>query len=108
MEDLKAAKNKVESEGPADSPDETSPSKCKSLGSTPEMSDRIVESSTDLSLRMNGTVIRRDFETGDEIAVNPVQERFPERDIRFGNLPQPRKHDKEPTEGISLVVFFRG
>jgi len=108
MEDLKAAKNKVESEGPTTSPDETSTSKCKSLGSPPEMSDNIVESSTDSSLRTNGKVIRRDYETGDEITVNPIQERFPERDIRFGDLPQPRKLDKEPAEGISVVVLFRG
>ena len=109
MEDLKAPKDKIKpEEGPADSPDETSSSERKSPGSPPETSDRIVESSTDSSLRMNGTIMRRDYETGEETTVSPVQERFPARDIRFGDLPQPRKRGRELTEGISVLALFRG
>jgi len=37
---------------------------------------------------------------GDPITVNPMQER-PGRDIRFGDLPHPRKHDRQNSEANS-------
>lgn len=137
MEDLRAAKEKIEAEEPADSAEDTNSSNSKRKSSaesmaeqkssedtseeksseskhekktaeaTPERVESSRTDSTESSTEMEGTVIRRDHENVDEITVSPVQERFPGRDIRFGELPHPRKHERDLSEGTHLLFLSR-
>jgi hypothetical protein len=52
----------------------------------------------------NGGIDPLDNETnGDEIRPAPTQERTG-RDIRFGNLPHPPKHERQNSEGIMTII----
>lgn len=99
MEDLQAAKEKVEAEEDAPVPGSSS-------------SSNSAKESTS-SGHMNG---RTNADKTDEITESPVEEiarepdrpirdiRFrdlphPRNDIRFGDLPQPRKHERENSDG---------
>jgi hypothetical protein len=60
--------------------------------------DRVITSSP-TQMNGNGVIDPQDSETnGDEIRPAPTQERTG-RDIRFGNLPNPRKHERHNSEG---------
>jgi hypothetical protein len=63
---------------------------------------RITSSPTQMN--GNGGIDPIDSESnGDEIRPAPTQERTG-RDIRFGNLPHPRKHERQNSEGIRPTV----
>jgi hypothetical protein len=60
--------------------------------------DRVITSSP-TQMNGNGGIGPLDSQThGDEIRPAPTQERTG-RDIRFGNLPNPRKHERHNSEG---------
>jgi hypothetical protein len=107
MNVLKAGELKLEREEDAKEKAKEEREQERERGDTPGF--RIMTSSpTQMSpthMNGNGGIDPLDNETtGDEIRPAPTQERTG-RDIRFGNLPHPRKHERQNSEGI--VTIFR-
>jgi hypothetical protein len=97
MSELKAAERRLEAKEDA----EESPPMVESEGSGSAKSDlRKSSSSGHVNGMVNGDHVNAQ-EDKDEINVTPLHERTG-RDIRFGDLPHPRKHEREYSDGTSM------
>jgi hypothetical protein len=99
MEDLKAAEKKVErEEGIIEDSDPSG-----TLAATGESSEASGSDLRKSSLKphTNGNTDHIEPD-GDEITVSPMQER---RDIRFGDLPSPRNHERQNFQSMTLHLL---
>ena len=104
MEDLRAAKEEVEAN--EDAAGQRSSSSSSNLVRKSASSGHMNGHTTDTNVILE--------DKNDEITESPVEEtpREPERpgrDIRFGDLPQPRKYERENSDGTTasfLVLTF--
>jgi len=103
MEDLKAAKEEVEAEEDAPGQPDSSSSSNSASKST---------SSGHMNGHANGVTTETNVmleDKNDEITESPLEETTteperPVRDIRFGDLPHPRKHERDNSEGIPSLL----
>ncbi len=102
IETLKAGKAELDA---AEAEEKAKIQDPETTGSSSSGQDLNITSAEDSSRPSTSDVQRVDFEemngaAGDPITVSPVQER-PGRDIRFGDLPHPRKHERQNSEANS-------
>ena len=98
MEDLKVAEAKIErKESVTEGSDPSGTLVANGESSEASGSDL---RKTSLELHTNGNTDHIEPDK-DEITASPIQGR-PGRDIRFGDLPHPRKHERENSESMTL------